>query len=89
MEIDFTKVSKWYSYLLSIVLLGILLGVLFGSVGFGHGLGDIGYIFVLFATTILSCIALMVNRDKSRELMITNIILSIPFLWLIVNVKLL
>ena len=89
MEIDFTKANKWYSCLLSIVLLVILLGVLFGDVGFGHGLGDIVYIFALFATTLFSWIALMVNRERDRELMITNAILSFPFLWLVLNVKLL
>ena len=89
MTIKFTKLNRLYSYLLSSVLLCILLGVLLGDVGFGNGLGDIGHILVLFATTLLSWVALVVNRERRRELMITNVILSIPFLWLILSVKLL
>lgn len=81
------KANKIYSLVLLSTLSIILLLIIQGEVTFGYGLGDIGYILVLIAAVIFSLISTVVNWNREREFMITNVLLTVPSIWLVLKVK--
>ncbi len=56
-----------------------------GKVAFGHGLGDIFFLLFLWGLTIIYLIAFLINRNKSTRLFITNILLTIPMIWIVLT----
>lgn len=81
------KANKIYSLVLLSTLSIILFLIIQGEVTFGYGLGDIGYILVLIAAVIFSLISTVVNWNREREFMITNVLLTVPSIWLVLKVK--
>lgn len=77
------KTIKYYA----IILLGIFIlfsanGVI-GRLAFGYGLGDLFYLLILWGITIIYLIAFLINRNKSKRLLVTNLIFTIPLIWII------
>lgn len=76
--------NKYYGYLLLGILTYFSVNSLLGKVSFGAGIADIFFIIILLITTFIYLIAFLINHNKSKRLLITNL-LSIPGFWLILS----
>ena len=56
-----------------------------GSVVFGYGLGDLFYLSMLWGIAMIFLIAFLINRNSSTRLFITNLLFTIPSIWIILT----
>lgn len=61
------------------------MNALMGRVAFGYGLGDVVFYLILWAVTVTYLIGFLINRSKDYRLLITNLLLGIPSIWIILT----
>lgn len=70
------KVNQIFALVILCLLITLCFISWFGRVTFGHGLGDLFYIWFLFGLTTIHLLSFLINRNSFKYLVVTNIIVS-------------
>ncbi|GJM64735.1 hypothetical protein [Persicobacter diffluens] len=80
------KINRFYSYVLLAIVVFLSYNFLAGNITVGLGLGDIIFIPIILIIFFSYLITLIINRKKAKNIIIINIIFTLPIMWLILSV---